>query len=199
MVAALISMLLVTRICNGQSSQTRSYATCNAHAAYKLVTKSAAFSWIRVFADRGLKLRCPRGSAEYSTLNGLNPAWLWANFTWLNFMSQPLGWSLTRQRNKSPTERLTTSVCLSFGGWETVYSVGDDRRRQAMGMVDIWKDIWATLTTSVVFLERMKCTIFEKWSTTTKLESLPCCIRGRQNTKSILISIHGCKGTSGGI
>lgn len=37
----------------------------------------------------------------------------------------------------------------------------------------------------------MKCTVFKKWSTTKKMESLPCWVRGRRSRKSKLISIHG--------
>jgi hypothetical protein len=56
----------------------------------------------------------------------------------------------------------------------------------------------ATLTALAVFLHAIKCTILENLSTTTKTESLPFCVLGKPNKKSMLTFVHGCSGIGRG-
>jgi len=55
------------------------------------------------------------------------------------------------------------------------------------------------LVASLFFLQGIKCAIFENLSTKTKIESLPCWVLGKTNTKSKLISSHGGSGIGNGV
>jgi len=57
----------------------------------------------------------------------------------------------------------------------------------------------ATKVASLVLLQDMKWAIFEKRSTTTKMESLFLWVRGNPNAKSMLTSTQGEVGTGKGV
>ena len=69
---------------------------------------------------------------------------------------------------------------------------------QTCSLTTSLKNNSATWTTSLVFLQGIKCVIFENLSTTTKIESCMCYVLGNPRTKSMLTSSHDFFGIGNG-
>jgi hypothetical protein len=71
--------------------------------------------------------------------------------------------------------------------------------RTSRNLIISMKNSLATLIAFAVFLQGIKCVIFEYLSTTTKTQFIPRWVHGRPNTKSMEISSHICSSIDRGM